>query len=122
MFDKENTHQSRRDQMRHKCGLYSLQAQGCAKGAVLNNWHSDMGKAGYCAVTDFWQGDPATAEDCADHVFGLLEGLHFVYKSLDSLVSHVSDNQSTPHPHNLPDWAWCILFRPCLKGVCKTPL
>jgi hypothetical protein len=84
-----------------------------------------MGKAGYRAITDFLQGDPksfTTVEDRADRIFGLLEGLHFVYKSPDALVSHISDNQSPPHPHDLPDRVWCILFRPHLKGVCKTPL
>ncbi|KAI9434692.1 hypothetical protein H4582DRAFT_2080706 [Lactarius indigo] len=54
--------------------------------SVLNNWRSDMGKAGHRAVTDLWQGDFtefALAEDRAEYVSDALMNLRFVYKYPD---------------------------------------
>lgn len=59
---------------------------------MLNNWRSDIGKAGHRVVTEFLRSDPnsfASAKDCAEHVSDLLVGLRFVYKSPDKTVSHV---------------------------------
>ncbi|KAN0129859.1 hypothetical protein V8E53_012331 [Lactarius tabidus] len=59
---------------------------------ILNNWCSDMGKAGHCVVTNFWLGDPksfALAGGCAEYVSNMLTGLHYVYRAPDEPVGHI---------------------------------
>ncbi|KAI9429509.1 hypothetical protein H4582DRAFT_2089056 [Lactarius indigo] len=55
---------------------------------VLNNWRSDIRKAGYHAINELWDGDTesfASAEDRAEYVSDALMGLRFVYKNLDEM-------------------------------------
>jgi hypothetical protein len=59
---------------------------------VLNNWRSDIGKAGHRVVTDLWRSDLdsfASAEGRADYVSDLLMDLRFVYKTPDKRVGHL---------------------------------
>ena len=66
---------------------------------MLNNWRSDIGKAGHHGVTDFWLGDTQSfvlAEDRAEYVSDALTGLRFVYKYPDETVSVASSDNRDP--------------------------
>ncbi|KAH9957044.1 hypothetical protein BGW80DRAFT_1384682, partial [Lactifluus volemus] len=57
-----------------------------AKNA-LNNWRSEIGKAGHRAVVDMWLEDPASfnnTEARAQYIKAELEGLRFIYKYPDA--------------------------------------
>ncbi|KAH8979761.1 hypothetical protein EDB92DRAFT_2118630 [Lactarius akahatsu] len=49
----------------------------------LNNWRSDIGKAGHRAVVDMWDTDPSfsSPEGRANHVADNLKNLQFLYKN-----------------------------------------
>ncbi|KAI9443940.1 hypothetical protein H4582DRAFT_2053702 [Lactarius indigo] len=55
---------------------------------ALNNWRSDIGKAGYHAVSDLWEGDSqfSSEEDIVAYVSDNLTDLRFVYRFPDRLV------------------------------------
>jgi len=56
---------------------------------TLNNWRSDIGKAGHRAVVELWYLDFLrfdTAEARADYVAEQLDGLRFVYRYLDAAI------------------------------------
>lgn len=58
---------------------------------MLNNWRSDMGKAGHRVVSSVWLGDPkllTSAEGRANYVSNMLKDLRYVYKTPDGTVSH----------------------------------
>ncbi|KAI0295050.1 hypothetical protein B0F90DRAFT_1670270 [Multifurca ochricompacta] len=54
---------------------------------ILNNWRSDIGKAGYKAIMDIWDNDPsfelASSEECAIYAESALKGFRFVYQYPD---------------------------------------
>ncbi|KAI9442593.1 hypothetical protein H4582DRAFT_2073157 [Lactarius indigo] len=54
---------------------------------ALNNWRSDIGKAGYHAVSDLWEGDSqfSSEEDIVAYVSDNLMDLRFVYRFPDRL-------------------------------------
>ncbi|KAI9430410.1 hypothetical protein H4582DRAFT_2086922 [Lactarius indigo] len=54
---------------------------------ALNNWRSDIGKAGYHAVSDLWEGDSqfSSEEDIVAYVSDNLTDLRFVYRFPDRL-------------------------------------
>ncbi|KAI9434180.1 hypothetical protein H4582DRAFT_809927 [Lactarius indigo] len=52
----------------------------------LNNWRSDIGKAGHRAVVEMWDTDPSkfnSPEGRAKHVAANLKNFRFLYKNLD---------------------------------------
>jgi hypothetical protein len=54
---------------------------------TLNSWRSDVGKAGYMAVLEFWQANPATfssSQARATYVEWALHGLRFVFRDPDA--------------------------------------
>ncbi|KAI0253124.1 hypothetical protein BJV78DRAFT_1351967 [Lactifluus subvellereus] len=54
---------------------------------TLNNWRSDLGKAGYRVLVNFWETDPTmsnSAEARAEYVADSLSDLRFVYKEPDA--------------------------------------
>ncbi|KAN0107510.1 hypothetical protein V8E52_010028, partial [Russula decolorans] len=56
---------------------------------TLNNWRSDIGKAGHHAVVELWYLDFLrfdTAEARADYVAEQLDGLRFVYRYPDAAI------------------------------------
>ena len=64
---------------------------------TLNNWHSEMGKAGHHALIEFWEADTVIgylAKACTAYVAEALSGLHFIYKYPDACVS-VTTSQSS---------------------------
>lgn len=57
---------------------------------ALNNWRSDIGKAGHIAVVEFWRENPglfSSPEDRADYVADSLVDMRFVYRFPDISVS-----------------------------------
>ncbi|KAI0291178.1 hypothetical protein B0F90DRAFT_1671639 [Multifurca ochricompacta] len=54
---------------------------------VLNNWRSDIGKAGYKVILDLWDNDAcydfASSEEFAKFAGSALEGFHFIYQYPD---------------------------------------
>jgi len=56
----------------------------------LNNWRSDIGKAGHRAITNMWDADPSTfssADDRAEHIAANLKDFRYLYKYPDATVS-----------------------------------
>ncbi|KAI0289104.1 hypothetical protein B0F90DRAFT_1826768 [Multifurca ochricompacta] len=57
---------------------------------ILNNWHSDIGKAGYKAIMDIWDNDPsfelASSEECTIYAESALKGFCFVYQYPDVMA------------------------------------
>ncbi|KAH9979278.1 hypothetical protein BGW80DRAFT_1276341 [Lactifluus volemus] len=54
---------------------------------ALNNWRSEIGKAGHRAIVDMWLEDPASFNDAearAQYIKMELEGLRFIYKYPDA--------------------------------------
>ena len=57
---------------------------------MLNNWRSDIGKAGHSVIVDFWSDNAElfeSPEDRAEYVAESLNHMRFVYKSPDVPVS-----------------------------------
>ncbi|KAN0134280.1 hypothetical protein V8E53_007778 [Lactarius tabidus] len=62
---------------------------GVAENA-LNNWHSNIGKAGHGAIVDIWNDNTnlfSTLEDCVDFVADSLDNMSFVYEHPNMLVN-----------------------------------
>ncbi|KAI0290098.1 hypothetical protein B0F90DRAFT_1825526 [Multifurca ochricompacta] len=61
---------------------------------ILNNWRSDIGKAGYKAIMDIWDNDPsfelASLEECAIYAESALKGFRFVYQYPDVMGSRAA--------------------------------
>ncbi|KAI0302879.1 hypothetical protein B0F90DRAFT_179304 [Multifurca ochricompacta] len=62
---------------------------------MLNNWRSDIGKAGCKAVTDLWDDDPSSElssslEGRAKFVESALKGFRFIYKHPDVMGSRAA--------------------------------
>jgi len=56
----------------------------------LNNWRSDIGKAGYQAVVDLWNSNPSSfssSEDQAKYIAENLKNFCFLYKFPKAMVS-----------------------------------
>ena len=56
----------------------------------MNNWRSDIGKAGYRAVVDLWNSNPSSfssSEDRAKYVAENLKNFRFLYKFPEATVS-----------------------------------
>jgi hypothetical protein len=55
---------------------------------TLNSWRSDLGKAGYAAVHEFWQANPiaySSGKARAAYVEQALSGLRYVFRDPDAL-------------------------------------
>jgi len=85
---------------------------------MLNNWCSDIGKAGHCAILDLWyMYDPRfnSTQEHAEYVTKQLDGLCFIYKYPDSavsLVNHTELQMSNLFIIWLLDWTWGFLLPP----------
>ena len=61
---------------------------------MLNNWRSDIGKAGHRVVLELWcTRDPRydSVQGRVEYVVEQLDGLRFVYKHPDATVSSVQN-------------------------------
>jgi hypothetical protein len=68
----------------------------------LNSWRSKIGKAGYHAVVDLWESDPekfGTTESHKEYIADALDGVCFMYKYPDEMVSGlvIKGNQNQRH-------------------------
>lgn len=87
---------------------------------MLNNWRSDMGKAGHGAIVDIWNDNGSmflTPKDRADFVETSLKGMYFVYEHPDAKVNIY---------FIVPDYdlkailgrTWSVLLSSHCEGVC----